>query len=205
MKPRPFGLTDAMILVVAVAAGLSVNRLNWAGFVDRWRQPIDAHDSIETFLALVAPQLAAGTIATLVLRMRNPRPSFRRIAREPGSAACTVALAAFVVIACWVGLITAMGRSVEFSEHLTKAGVHTYGSAALYPLSGRILVAYGDRIAFAIAGAWLAVCLSGRWRPEPTWLDRLGRTMGWLWLPRRSALAPLLFRLNMQSGRRFCS
>jgi hypothetical protein len=141
-----------------VAAGLSVNRLNWAGFVDRWRQPIDTHDSIETFLALVAPQLAAGTIATLVLRMRNPRPSFRRIAREPGSAACMVALAALVAIACWVGLITAMGRSMEFSEHLTKAGVQTYGSAALYPLSGRILVAYGDRIAFPIAGAWLAVC-----------------------------------------------
>jgi hypothetical protein len=48
--------------------------------------------------------------------------------------------------------------------------------------SGRRLVAYGDRIGFAVAGAWLALWLSGRRRPERMWIDRLGRVLGWLWL-----------------------
>ena len=39
-----------------------------------------------------------------------------------------------------------------------------------------------DHIGFAVAGAWFALLLSGRRRPEPTWLDRLGRAIGWLWL-----------------------
>jgi hypothetical protein len=43
-------------------------------------------------------------------------------------------------------------------------------------------VAYGDRIGFAVAGAWLALCLVGRWKSEPTWIDRPGRAIGCLWI-----------------------
>jgi hypothetical protein len=182
MKPRPFGLTDAMILVVAAVAALSVNRLNWPGFVQRWRHPVDAHDSIEHILDLVMPHLAAGTIALLVIRLRSPRPPCRRLARQPGTVACMVGLAVLLAIACWLGMTAVTGRVPEFSEHATRAGGHSAGSFPLFPFSGRSLVAYGDRIGFAVAGAWLSLWLSGRWRAEPTWIDRLGRTVGWLWL-----------------------
>jgi hypothetical protein len=173
-----------MILTVAAAAGLWVNRLNWLAFVDRWRNPVDAHDTLEHILDLVAPHLAAGTIAVLVVRMRSPRPPLRRLVRQAGTVACMVALAVLLVIACWVGMTTAMGRAVEFSEHaiIANAVVHSRGSFALYPVTGRNLVIYADRVGFAIAGAWLSLWLSGRWRPEPTWVDRLGRALGWLWL-----------------------
>jgi hypothetical protein len=170
-----------MILTVAAAAGLWVNRLNWLAFVERWRRPVDAHDTLEHILDLVAPHLAALTIALLVLRMRSPRPPVRRLARQPGTVACMVASAVLLVVACWVGMTTATGRALEFSEHATKDLVHSRGSFSLYP-SGRNLVVYADRIGFAIAGAWLSLWLAGRWRSEPTWIDRLGRAMGWLWL-----------------------
>ena len=52
----------------------------------------------------------------------------------------------------------------------------------IYPFSGRIFVAYGDRIGFTVAGAWLALILIGRWQSEPTWIDRLGRAIGCLWI-----------------------
>jgi hypothetical protein len=171
-----------MIFAVAAAAGLWVNQRNWRGLVGRWRQPVDLHDTLEHFLALAAPHLAALTIATLVVRMQPPRPPLRRLVRQPGTVACMVALAVLVVIACWVGMTTAMGRALEFTEHAKKGIEHSRGKLGVYPLNGKILVAYGDRIAFAIAGAWLWRWISGRWRPEPTWVDRLGRATGWIWL-----------------------
>ena len=48
--------------------------------------------------------------------------------------------------------------------------------------TGRLITVYGDYVGFAVGGAWLALVLFGRWRPEKTWLDRLCRAMGWLWL-----------------------
>jgi hypothetical protein len=182
MKPRPFGLTDAMMCVVAAAVGLWVNQRNWVSFVARWQRPVDSHDTLEHVLDLVTPHLAAMTIAVFAVRMRAPRPPLCRLARQPGLVACAVALSALLVIACWVGVTTAMGRAVEFSEHATNDFEHSRGSFVLYPLSGRNLVVYGDRIGFAVAGAWLWLWISGRWRAEPTWVDRLGRVMGWLWL-----------------------
>jgi hypothetical protein len=159
MKLRPFRLTDAMIIFVA-AAGFSVNRLNWLGFLERWRQPLDPHDSIEHVLDLVTPHLAAATIAVLVMRMWSPRPPFSRFARQPGTVACIVALAVVLVIACWVGITTATGRVLEFSEHVVRLGGHGKEASVgypIYPFSGRFLFAYGDRIGFAVAGAWFSL------------------------------------------------
>jgi hypothetical protein len=133
----------------------------------------------------MTPHLAAGTAAVLVMRMRIPRPPCFRLARQPGTVACVVALAVIPVIACWVAVTTVTGRVVRFSEHLTIAGIHGNGGTVgypIYPFSGRFLVAYGDRIGFAVAGAWLSLGLAGCWRPEPTWIDRLGRAAGCLWL-----------------------
>ncbi len=182
---RRFGVTDALLLIAAAAGALAVNRLNWLGFVARWRHPVDAHDSIEHMLAMLTPHLAAGTVAQLVLRIRRPRPSFRRLGRQPGTVACAVALGALVVIACWVWINTSTGQLLEYKLHLTKADRHGMEGGVrypIYPFSGRLLVAFGDRIGFAVAGAWLALWLAGWWRAEPTWIDRMGRALGSLWV-----------------------
>ena len=34
----------------------------------------------------------------------------------------------------------------------------------------------------AVAAAWLTLALCGRWRPEPSWVDRAGRGLGLGWL-----------------------
>ena len=35
---------------------------------------------------------------------------------------------------------------------------------------------------FVVAGAWLLLALTGRWRAEKTWVDRLGRALGAVWV-----------------------
>jgi hypothetical protein len=33
-----------------------------------------------------------------------------------------------------------------------------------------------------VAIAWILLAANGRWRSEPHWLDRMGRTLGWFWI-----------------------
>ena len=34
----------------------------------------------------------------------------------------------------------------------------------------------------AVGAAWLLLVVSGRWRAEPVWIDRLGRALGIFWI-----------------------
>jgi hypothetical protein len=182
MTSRPFRLTDAMILVAAVAAGLWVNRsdghmlLGW-----RW----NSYDETTGDLQRAVPHLVALTIAFVGMRMRRPRPAIRRIAREPGAAACITASAALLVVATWVGMAAAAGRHVQFMQMVTYLanGIgHGMGGEISHLPDGRLFTIYGDCVGFAVLGAWLFLLFSGCWRPEPTWIDRLGRALGALWI-----------------------
>jgi hypothetical protein len=37
-------------------------------------------------------------------------------------------------------------------------------------------------IGAAIAASWTFLLVSGRWRPERSWIDRAGRALGWFWI-----------------------
>ncbi len=41
---------------------------------------------------------------------------------------------------------------------------------------------YAGPVSFAILGGWLLIALIGRWRPEPSWIDRAGRLAAATWL-----------------------
>jgi hypothetical protein len=182
MPSRSFGVADAMLLVVAVALGLSVNRMDWLRIAN-FRQ-FGSYDKIQVILEVVLPYVTAGTAAVLGMRLRQPRPSIRRLAREPGAAACMVCSATLIIVAGWIATTMATGRIMEFSATMISwphHGGRGRGGTLHYP-GGMAFVVYGDRIGFAVAGAWLVLVLSGRWRSESTWIDRVGRTLGWLWL-----------------------
>jgi hypothetical protein len=36
--------------------------------------------------------------------------------------------------------------------------------------------------AYTVAAGWLTLALLGRWRPEKSWIDRLGRVLGVGWI-----------------------
>jgi hypothetical protein len=43
-------------------------------------------------------------------------------------------------------------------------------------------ITISTRNAYAIAGAWTLLALSRRWKPDPGWIDRLGRLLGSCWI-----------------------
>ena len=79
MRTGPFGLTDAMMLVVAAALGLWVNRTDWEGFKAFGYG--DSYAKIQRVLILVTPHLAATTMVLAAIRLWRPRPPLRRLLR----------------------------------------------------------------------------------------------------------------------------
>ncbi|MGO9465028.1 MAG: hypothetical protein ACLQIB_12215 [Isosphaeraceae bacterium] len=96
---RKFTLLDAMILVAATAAGLALLRMLLAEgrfslgaiFVGRFTSRVLGG------IEWAYPFLMMWTFALVILGLRPPRPPIRRLARQPGMAACSAASLILVV------------------------------------------------------------------------------------------------------------
>jgi hypothetical protein len=199
MKPRPFGVVDAMLVIAAIAVGLWANRMDWAFAVASWRRPILADQLCAPAfvgVGLALPHLAAFTAVWLAMRVRPPRLPWRRISRRPGSLACLTACAAMIVILGAFAAVLARGHLVSLD--IATQGWRTGGSGRdvltwIRRPSGMALIPWADRVGIAVAGAWLALWASGRWHPESSWIDRSGRALGWAWI----AVAAIVWALPL--------
>jgi hypothetical protein len=153
-QKRKFTLLDVMILVAASAIALGIIRALEPdrGVGLRW-------------LAGAWACLATLSWAILFLRLKQPRPTLRRMISRPGDAACIASVLATVLtgLVSFVALINKMFSSspMDFSEA---------------PVIG--VVATGP----AVLACWLIMVLGRRWRPENDWIGVLGRALavGWV-------------------------
>jgi hypothetical protein len=104
-------------------------------------------------------------LAILLLRLRQPHPPRRQLARQPGLVACAAAMAGLLPGALW-SLSVARFRGPTWSR-------------LPFPERWFGLI---DFVAPAVVGAWLALALGGRWRAERGWIDRAGRALGVFWV-----------------------
>ncbi len=176
---RPFTLLDAMILVAATAAALPAVQMIGIGIgivgpgdnlVDELVAFVAAGEFRELGALLTylpVPVGAAWTVALIPLRLRRPRPPWRRLARQPGLAAAsaaTLALAPLGLVLAWAW--TVKGLAAFFAGDL---------ELPLF-LFGPTLVGA------AVLGSWSTLVLGRRWRAERSWIDRLGRALGVYWI-----------------------
>lgn len=179
--PRRFTLLDAMVLVAAAAVGLAMAREH-----ARWEDPGLAYrvPVIGMFPRLAPatrgvvlgwPVVAMETLALILLRLRRPRPIGRRLFAPPGVAACIIAAVMLALM-----LVTEAANATDYLLRYP----------TLFP-RGRILETMVHKmlggvvspsIGSAVAASWVAMALARRWRPEPSWIDRAGRALGWLWI-----------------------
>jgi hypothetical protein len=122
-------------------------------------------------LIRTAPFASVITMALLFLRLLQPRPSVRRLARQPGFVACLTA-----------SLVLFVGGSMTFSGvsrniNLPWRGLHfsDYFPYLFQPFERA-------EVGFAVAASWLVLIVGRRWRPEPSWIDRCGRAVGAYWI-----------------------
>jgi hypothetical protein len=140
--------------------------------------------------------LLAATLTLAWLRLRRPRPSFRRLARQPGFAACSAVILVFVV--AYLGAVLG-GGVFRFSEHLRLWGGVRWDRVVpdvclpQYPherdldwqttrLGEYFAQAVSPYLGAAVLSVWVALGLARVGRPEPRWLDRCGRLLGTAWV-----------------------
>lgn len=165
-KGRRFTLLDVMILIAATAAGLAFVRFT---LPDTWRQFGARRGPPSRWSWLVkatgfgaigtSPLVACWSLALSALRLRRPRPPWRRLRGRPGFVAGVAA-----------GIGSAFGGAIFVPYYLNHQPGGEWALLASYPMG------------YAIAGAWAALALTGRWRPTPDWFDRLGRALGVYWI-----------------------
>jgi hypothetical protein len=168
---RRFTLLDAIVLNMATVVGVGVNWvIFFTWFYEKWKPSRDGDlgsyqgvgryaEWVWVAMQLTMPILAAWTIALVPLGLVPPRPRVDRLACQPGwvaSCVFSVALVFNSAMIVWLVLVGYIGSDFWL----------------LLPAL----------IALAILAAWLNLILRGRWRPEPTWIDRSGRLLALLWL-----------------------
>src|SRR5258708_4301344 len=98
-------MSDVMVLVLAAAIGLAVDRFFLNTFLGGQRLLADLQTGpawvgsagwvlvrMEHWIEPTLPIAAAWTVAVPVLRVRRPRPSWRRVLRQPGTIACLASI-----------------------------------------------------------------------------------------------------------------
>jgi hypothetical protein len=196
-RPAPWKLTlaDLMILIGGTAVSLACfllidNNLYGGGrsFFGLFNAPKNGWnatlvlDKAQGGFALAMTMIGAWTFALPVLGFLKPRPIRRRLFRGPGLAAC---------LAACVGIVTCVGATVLAFVLRWIDGRSTLPTNYWYitPVLESLFIFSG----IAVASAWTAQLLTGRWRPTPNAIDRLGRFMGALWASSGLVFAVRLF------------
>ena len=110
----------------------------------------------------------------LAIRLRRPRPRWRRLACQPGFVACVAAAASLLLC----GL----------------ASLALLAADNLFIVRQLSIVSYASGMLLLRGGAWLALVLGSRWRADPSWIERMDRSVGVLWI---SANLFALLRLGL--------
>jgi hypothetical protein len=171
--PRRVNLGDAMILIIALGAGLALalrplsdlgelfasiaprSRFDWTAWcIEIARKQGPRFLVLQGFLQLLFCLIIPLTPALLVARLRQPRPAFRRLACQPG----LVASAALCVV-------SVIEVDVTFLQLFS-----------IPPLLQAVLPGG------TVLASWAVLLVSGRWQPEASWVDRAGRAVGGFWI-----------------------
>jgi hypothetical protein len=115
--------------------------------------------------------IVAITLTLIPLRWLRPRPHASRVIQQPGAVAC-------LAVAC--GMVAGLVKAVV--EHAIHTDSYAPGVRAVSYANSWYWMTAIWAIPLAVIGAWTALAISGRWSPERSWIDRLGRILGVFWL-----------------------
>ncbi len=170
-RGRTWGGRSTILDIMALAAAFA---LGYVSALALWKQ-----QTVGSPLNGVSVTALPITWTLVALRLIGPRTSRRRRFEPPGLAACAAVLAASLLNACCAWSVAFMSPAVPPD-----------------PFSAVVLrIVRPLPLAAAVAGTWSLLILNRRWRPEPSWIDRLGRCLGTFWLA-AGLIAPFLGLLS---------
>lgn len=193
MQPRMnrrFLISDAIALVAATGLGLAGSRY-WLSLSDaRWsnlRSTADASALRRLWIAAISSLPASSifllcwTVAVILLRLRGPRPRRQHLWCQPGFLACVAVAFVFVGKSVVLGLLYAISILLAPRHHIPNFTVQGFvREFTLVLFTARY--APQMNVGSAVLLAWFVTYAAGRCRPETSWVDRLGRVVGVVWV-----------------------
>jgi len=171
---RSFHLSDALLLIAATSPGLVLMRQSGPLEIG-WSSPIRFFWTVRNCFYFFSYIVVGWTFLLLLLCLRTPRPPLRRLVRCPGFVATVVS-----VIVILIRLINCLSVVFVTSLHYNKLLAYGWMVKLFQGLDE--LKLFPSEVGCAIVAAWSIQAIGGRWRPEPTWCDRLGRILGLYWI-----------------------
>jgi hypothetical protein len=176
IRPRPFRIADGMVLIAALFVAAAWDRGRVLGaigfhFPSSFSFSALAFEAAQVVL-LWLPFLVVGSLTAFALRLQQPRPDLRRLLQQPGAVACALATLAIVPTGSTV-LSTHFfsGRPLAYAWARTVDDLKLENFTVLAVLVG-----------LAVMVAWIVMKAQGQWRPEASWIDRVGRLLGCGWI-----------------------
>ncbi len=174
---RPFRLGDIMVFVAATAAafaifrGLSpgINFTTFGGFGEQW---------LFIWMHQIVPFPAMWSLALFAIVAFDRGTPRRRKLRHAGTVACCAAVVALALTT----LVASTFYMLHFLEEIRvipKIFSHGRNAHALPPFANTPME---EIVGAAVLGAWSAMAASGRWKSQPSWIDRTGRVLGVIWI-----------------------
>ena len=201
---RKFTIIDALALVVATCLGLAGVRATLLGSsselselalrfpglgvprIDDFYWPTADQSGVPVYLQymltitnsirLAEPALMAWSVVLLLLRLRRPRPHWSRMILQPGTIVGVVSVLVLLLESLQLGFITFLYRVSGFEFWKGDHWNHQWVAVRSWVLEASWQVALGVFI------TWSILALSRQWQPEPSWIDRMGRILGLLWI-----------------------
>jgi hypothetical protein len=168
---RRFSLIDAMILIAATALGLGLDlwmrRMPVFSLVPPTTRLSSLYYALAPWLSTAGCVALLWSLAVVPMRLRKPRPTRRRLWRQPGVTACAAA-----------GLATLLSVVSSIPDRLGPQSLREHWES-WYDVAHAASASTVTGPAIAIA--WTVLALSGAWRAEASWIDRLGRGLGVTW------------------------
>ncbi len=176
--PRRFRLLDAMILVAAMGLACGITQslsyatggsISWTAILAAiYKMPNGLPKFLEIsagLLILALPFAGMLSLAVIPVRLIGPRPRCARVARQPGITAMWAAGLGIALSAVQIGIAASIGTGFA-SGYREIIALH---SCLSYP-------------GMAVLGTWASLVLARRWRSEKSWVDRMGRVLGFFWI-----------------------
>lgn len=176
---RRFTLFDGMVLIAATAVGIACFRALWGSFEISLPRPHSLAAWLELFLTILVvgwPMLAIWTVAILFLRLLKPRPRRLLLTRQPGLIACVAVVTAIALVVSLVVGIGLIGWVLNGTMQFVWSDFDSSTGVELFIFVMPIIIQIG------VLGAWGTLALTGRWRSERSWIDRVGRLLGVVWV-----------------------
>jgi hypothetical protein len=119
------------------------------------------------FAWLAIPVIGLWTLSLVPIRLLPPRPPLRQLGRQPG-----------LMAALAVGVATVIG-GLHYAMECTAIG---WESSAAISANMAVVTTVPTLFGLAVLVAWMTLIVGRRWRAEASWIDRLGRAVGFFWI-----------------------